>query len=48
MKSSFNESGLNEHLELDRVIPVSKGGSNLESNLQFLCGHCNRKKGALI
>ena len=40
--------GSNENLEYDHVIPVSKGGSNTERNVQLLCEHCNRKKHAKI
>ena len=31
-------------LQIDHVIPVSKGGQNNKSNYQILCGKCNRKK----
>ena len=33
------------NLEADHIIPVSKGGSEDDSNKQLLCGACNRKKG---
>lgn len=33
-------------LEIDHIIPVSKGGLTAEDNLQTLCWKCNRSKGA--
>jgi hypothetical protein len=31
-------------LEVDHIIPLSRGGSSDEDNLQTLCRRCNRKK----
>ena len=33
------------HLEVDHVVPKSKGGGDHYENYQLLCGHCNRTKG---
>jgi hypothetical protein len=33
-------------LEIDHIIPISKGGTDDRHNLQTLCRTCNRKKGA--
>lgn len=35
-------------LEIDHIIPISKGGLTTEDNLQTLCWRCNRRKGAKI
>lgn len=35
-------------LEIDHIIPLSKGGMTTEKNLQTLCWKCNRSKGAKI
>lgn len=35
-------------LEVDHIIPVSKGGKTEMNNLQTLCWECNRGKGAKI
>lgn len=34
-----------EDIELDHIVPFSRGGSDSESNLQTLCRSCNRSKG---
>jgi hypothetical protein len=44
--SIFNEPNL--LLEIDHIIPLSKGGMSVEENLQTLCWRCNRQKGAKI
>ncbi|GAA0307098.1 Ltp family lipoprotein [Psychrobacter aestuarii] len=35
-------------LEIDHIIPLSRGGITSEANLQTLCWRCNRSKGAKI
>jgi hypothetical protein len=35
-------------LEIDHIIPLSKGGITSEENLQTLCWRCNRSKGSKI
>lgn len=32
-------------MEVDHIIPKTKGGTDHEDNLQLLCSHCNRVKG---
>jgi 5-methylcytosine-specific restriction endonuclease McrA len=35
-------------LEIDHIVPVSKGGLTTLKNLQTLCGSCNRGKAAKL
>ncbi|MBU4317354.1 MAG: HNH endonuclease [Proteobacteria bacterium] len=35
-------------LEVDHIIPVSRGGLSVSENLQTLCWKCNRSKGAKV
>lgn len=35
-------------LEVDHILPVSKGGQTVPDNLQTLCKECNRGKGAQL
>lgn len=37
--------GATNCLEIDHIVPRSKGGPTIESNLQVLCADCNRGKG---
>lgn len=32
-------------MDVDHIIPKSRGGDNSRYNLQLLCKHCNRSKG---
>ena len=43
-----NKDEQNLLLEIDHIIPLSKGGMTTEGNLQILCWRCNRSKGAKI
>jgi hypothetical protein len=44
--STYEERNL--LLEIDHIIPLSKGGITTEANLQTLCWRCNRTKGSKI
>lgn len=39
------QCGAGSELQYDHVIPVALGGGSDPSNLQILCGPCNRRKG---
>lgn len=42
------ECGSDQYLEYDHIVPVAKGGSNSDANVQLLCRGCNGKKSDLI
>jgi hypothetical protein len=39
------ECGATEELEMDHIIPKSRGGATTVENLQVLCHSCNMSKG---
>jgi len=43
---TYAQCGSNFDLQYDHVIPVALGGATTIGNLQLLCAHCNREKGA--
>jgi 5-methylcytosine-specific restriction endonuclease McrA len=47
-KGQCVKCGSQERLEFDHIIPVVRGGSNTERNIQLLCELCNRSKGANV
>lgn len=49
-KQEGNCNGCDTHfpfkiMEVDHILPRSRGGTNAKENLQILCSHCNRSKG---
>ena len=43
----FNEFSF-KNMEMDHVIPLSKGGKHQLSNVKMCCARCNKSKGAKI
>ena len=43
-KGQCAKCSIQENIEFDHVIPISKGGSNTARNIQILCQDCNRSK----
>ena len=41
-----NEMFPYQFMEVDHILPRSRGGTNAFKNLQILCSHCNRSKGS--
>lgn len=39
------EDILIKNMEIDHILPKSKGGQDVYDNFQLLCGNCNRRKG---
>jgi 5-methylcytosine-specific restriction endonuclease McrA len=44
-KCAYCKTKLNK-FHVDHIIPLSKGGRNVDSNVQLLCPNCNFSKGA--
>lgn len=42
------DCGATDYLEFDHIVPVAKGGSNSDQNIQLLCRKCNLSKSDLI
>lgn len=40
--------GSTKDLQIDHVVPKARGGTHDPSNLQVLCGPCNRAKGTSV
>ncbi len=38
------QCGSTDRLQYDQLIPISKGGSNTDRNIQLLCDQCARRK----
>lgn len=35
-------------LQVDHIVPVSRGGTHTRDNVATACGHCNASKGAKL
>lgn len=42
--SSCLKCGSDHLVEIDHVVPLSKGGMNVKENIQPLCSDCNKRK----
>ena len=45
---SCRKCNITDNLEIDHIIPLSRGGNHEINNLQILCRKCNRSKGNKI
>lgn len=36
--------GSTEHLQVDHIVPVARGGLTIDSNLWTLCAHCHSRR----
>ena len=46
LDSSCAECGSTESIQVDHIVPLSRGGRHSIGNLQPLCSRCNQSKGA--
>lgn len=45
---STDRYGHDHSPEIDHIVPMDKGGTSEEHNLQLLCRRCNRSKGTKV
>lgn len=43
----YCEAQIESNYQIDHIVPLAKGGSHVDENIQLLCPVCNRKKGAM-